>query len=223
MSQDLLNRCFEAHSFNELSTIDYGMLQSVVKRALELSPESINGTFFDVGCNAGSFVNALKSIGISKNIYCFEPHPVLSAKVMEVHPEVNMNKICLGSYNGEIKINIPMLSCGLSSIVYRPVFDRLQQPIIQLDVPCKTIDSFCEENKIDTIDFIKIDVEGGEKHVFMGAKKMLAGNKIKAGVFEVGQTLTDAGTSGDELVNMLQFFGYKVDKGFSQCDYMFHL
>jgi FkbM family methyltransferase len=225
MSNDdqILNRCFEKHSFQDLNSYDSEMLRNMICRTIELFPDSVDGVFFDVGCNAGSFVKALQTLRIRDNIHCFEPHPVLAQKTLETYPHIRMQKICIGSYDGKIDINIPMHSVGLSSIVNRPVFQQLGQPIKVLSTTCKTIDTYCEENKIDTIDFLKIDVEGAEKHVLMGAKRMLANHKIKAGVFEVGQTLIDAGTSGDELAKIIEFFGYKIEKRYSSNDYMFHL
>jgi hypothetical protein len=40
-------------------------------------------------------------------------------------------------------------------------------------VPVKTIDSFVEEQQIEAISFIKIDVEGYEPFVFLGAEQTI--------------------------------------------------
>lgn len=197
------------------------MLIAAVRFGLQKFPSS--SVFFDVGCNAGSFVKVLTGFGIYKGIHCFEPHPVLSRKVTEVYPHVTMNELCLGSSEGTIDIHIPMHSVGLSSIIQRPVFSRLNQPITTLNVKCTTIDAYCKERGIDSIDFIKIDVEGAEKHVFLGARGMLASKKIKCGIFEIGETLTDAGTSAEEICDMLTGYGYTVNKTLSSSDYVFHV
>ena len=47
------------------------------------------------------------------------------------------------------------------------------------DAAAVSIDDFCEENHIETIGLVKMDVEGYEKDVLSGAKKMLTNNKIK--------------------------------------------
>ena len=47
----------------------------------------------------------------------------------------------------------------------------------EINVPVVTLDSYCKEENITEIDFIKIDVEGFEKEVFDGAPNILC--KIK--------------------------------------------
>lgn len=47
------------------------------------------------------------------------------------------------------------------------------------DSAAVSIDDFCEANNIESIGFVKMDVEGYEKNVLSGAKKMLTNNKIK--------------------------------------------
>lgn len=47
-----------------------------------------------------------------------------------------------------------------------------------------TVDEYCKENSIDRIDFLKIDAEGFDYKVLLGAKNMLKNNKIKYIQFE---------------------------------------
>jgi len=206
------DRCFEKHKFEELNNIDYDILNYAVGVFKNLH-KSQTGVFFDVGCNAGSFVKTLQENNFTNNIHCFEPHPKLSNVVIEKYPHVKMNKCCLTDKIGYIDIHIPMWSVGLSSIINRPVFKKLQnsgQEIIKLNVETNTVDNYCNENKIDVIDFIKIDVEGSEKMVLYGADNMLKNNKIKFGLFEIGETLKDANTSEKEICDYLEQYNYKI-------------
>jgi FkbM family methyltransferase len=52
-------------------------------------------------------------------------------------------------------------------------------------VPVTTLDSFAEENDIDTIDVLKIDVEGSDINVLKGADRLLSGGHIGAVIVEV--------------------------------------
>ena len=204
--------CFQKHSFEELNHLDYNLLNHAIDVFKKLHKNK-NEVFFDVGCNAGSFVKTLQNNGFTTNIHCFEPHPKLSDKVIEQYPYVKMNKLCLTDKIGNIDINIPMWSVGLSSIINRPIFEKLKnegQEIIKLNVETTTIDNYCKENKIDTIDFIKIDVEGSEKMVLHGADNMLKNNKIKFGLFEIGETLEDANTSEKEICDYLKEYNYRI-------------
>ena len=86
-----------------------------------------------------------------------------------------------------------------------------------------TLDNYCYVNNIESIGFIKIDVEGAEKMIIEGAEQMLKNKKIKAGLFEIGQTLTDAGTSEQEIADILQSYGYNIVKNLSINDWYFHI
>ena len=55
-----------------------------------------------------------------------------------------------------------------------------------------TIDTFCQENNIEHIDFLKIDVEGNELKVLQGAKTMINNGNIDYIQFEFGGTAIDA-------------------------------
>lgn len=217
------DRCFEKHNFEELTHIDFNILYKAVCYFLEKYPNSKKGVFFDVGSNAGSFVNVLQHMGIRDNIYCFEPHPYLNKKTKDTYPHIYMNNYCLGNKDGNIDIHIPMWSVGLSSIINRPVFSELDQEVKILNVECKKIDTYCKLNNITEIDFIKIDVEGGEKTIFEGAHWMLQNKKIKCGIFEIGSTLTDANTSEYEICTLLENYGYAIEKTLFQTDYIFYL
>ena len=214
--------CFDRHNFNELNSFDYDMLYNVflfyVNRGFRT-----DGIFLDVGSNGGSFVKVLDSFGLQNNIHCFEPHPIIQQKTKELYPYITMNNYCLGNMDGWVDIYIPHHFVLLSSMIRRPVFSQLGQEIHTLNVPCKRIDTYCKENGIDEIDFLKIDVEGAEKMVLEGASDMLSNRQIKCGIFEVGQTLYDANTTENEICDLLLSYGYIIDRSFSHSDIVFYL
>ena len=67
------------------------------------------------------------------------------------------------------------------------------------------------------------ELEGAEKLVFDGARRMLGEKRIKAGIFEIGQTLVDAGTSSEEVISLIEGYGYKTNRSFSENDVVFYL
>jgi FkbM family methyltransferase len=54
-----------------------------------------------------------------------------------------------------------------------------------------TLDAFCDQHHIDSIDFLKIDVEGAEYLVIKGANRLLIDNAITCIQFEYGPFSTD--------------------------------
>lgn len=217
-----LRRCFEKHSFHELNNIDKISLSQAVGKVL-LKDRPQHPVFFDVGTNAGSFIAAVKEFNIPYTAHCFEPHPILAQTVKSKYPNIILNECCVSNTSGDIIIHIRMWSCGISSIINRPVFAGLNQEIVKYNTKSVTLDEYCRSNNIDTIDFIKVDVEGAEKMVFDGAKELLAQKRIKAGIFEIGQTLVDAGTTTEELCTLIKSYGYTLDTSVSQNDIMFYL
>lgn len=134
-----------------------------------------------------------------------------------------MNEICLSNSKGEVGINFPLHSVGLSSMIDRPIFNNLGTEVKKITVKSDTLDNYCNSNNINNIDFIKIDVEGAEKMIIEGAENMLKNKKIKAGIFEIGETLKDAGTSEEEIETILKNYGYNIVKNLSRNYWYFHI
>ena len=218
----VFEHCFEKHSFGELNDIDIQIFHRAIDFCIRNCNIDQNGHFFDIGSNAGSFVKIAAGYNLT-NMHCFEPHPVISRQTKAIYPHITMNDYCLGNNDGTIDIHIPHHSVGLSSIVDRPVFKVLGQDIHKLNVKMEKLDTYCERNNISEIEIMKVDVEGAEKMIFEGAEKMLASNKIKSGMFEIGQTLYDANTSEVDIVILLEQYGYKVNKTFDDNNYIFYL
>jgi len=217
-----LERVYDQHSFNEMNACDYNKLMQAYNLYYRVCGLQSDGVFFDVGCNSGSFVRVLKDNNVLQNIHCFEPHPVMAKTTASYYPHIKMNEECLSDTNGFVNVYLPALSCGLGSIINRPVFYTLNQEITLLNVPCETIDTYCSKNNISTIDFIKLDVEGAEMLVLQGATQMLKEHRIKFGLFEVG-CLKDAGSSEEEVIALLEGYGYTIDKSVCSEDYAFYI
>ena len=220
---NFFEQCFDKHNFQELNNIDVHMLYNVFNYHIQKFPLQNDSIFFDVGTNAGSFLKILTHFQIYSNIHCFEPHPIISKKTKSIYQNVIMNEICLSDSMGEIDINFPLHSVGLSSIIERPVFKNLGTEVKKIKVKSMTLDHYCDINNIDSIDFIKIDVEGAEKMIIEGGKNMFKEKKIKAGLFEIGETLKDAGTSEEEIATILENYGYNIVKNLSRNDWYFHI
>jgi FkbM family methyltransferase len=217
-----LERVYDQHSFNEMNVCDYDMLTRAYHLYNRVCGLQSTSVFFDVGCNSGSFVRVLKDNNVLQNIHCFEPHPVMARTTAAYYPHIKMVEECLSDTNGSVDVYLPALSCGLGSIINRPVFSKLNQEITVLNVPCETIDMYCSKNNISTVDFIKIDVEGAEMLVLKGATQMLKEHRIKFGIFELG-CLKDAGTSVEEVIALIEGYGYTIDRSIGEGDYAFYI
>ena len=71
---------------------------------------------------------------------------------------------------------------NIQSFVPHPFVDSHHNEGDEFDI--STIDEYCKEHSIDSIDFVKIDTEGYDYKVLLGAKDMLKQNRIKYIQFE---------------------------------------
>jgi len=136
---------------------------------------------FDVGANAGQFALLADKYFYSADIYSFEPvASTFSQLENSVAGKQNIKPYRLGlfSRNGHAEINVTSYSPANSMLNVHPDYDKAYGNVVQETgkketIEIRTIDSFVEENKIGKIDLLKIDVEGVEADVLLGAKQTL--------------------------------------------------
>ena len=202
---------------------DYRLLQSLYTSSPNLNNvinkagiENKELVIFDVGCNAGSFINFVMSKNLNlKSLYAFEPNNYLVNDFLIKHYKHNENikiiETALGESEGILEFHIPGRSPALGSLIDREVFHRedFQKEMVSVKVNVDTIDLFCEKNNVDNIDYIKIDTEGFEFSVLKGANRMLSEGKIMGGQFEWG--IEEGGNSLIGIINYLNGYGYIVE------------
>lgn len=174
---------------------------------------------FDVGANAGE-LSLLFSHFTRKNghVHSFEPTPSTYECLTHIakasrNQNIIARNIALSNKIGTLRIHDYGIEySGLNTEAKRPLkeqgFDI--EPIQIIEVPCTTIDQYCIQNQIKQIDFLKIDVEGGELNVLKGASEMLNKKAIKSIVFEFGQTSIDMGNTREEYLEFFKSINYKV-------------
>ncbi|MCL1925701.1 MAG: FkbM family methyltransferase [Syntrophorhabdaceae bacterium] len=124
-------------------------------------------TVFDCGANVGFF--SVMAANHKCTCYAFEPLPQ-NIKYLEKIIEVNSH-ITLVSY----------AVCDKVGTVYFETSERISSDakIVSSDVynsskmECITLDYFAEKNKINRVDFIKVDIEGAERLLLKGAQGIL--------------------------------------------------
>jgi FkbM family methyltransferase len=172
---------------------------------------------FDVGAHFGLYA-ALAGVlcGATGKVHAFEPVPEACWRLRET---VALNRLenvvpiqkALGEKVGTVTINVFDDPAALSwSTRGHPVMGpKGKRPTESIDVPCDTIDNFVEENEIDRIQFLKVDVEGFEKSVLMGAEDTLDQRRVDVVCFEVSEAqLKGAGTEAGETFEFLKDHGY---------------
>ena len=125
--------------------------------------------FIDVGANVGIYsLHASRRLRDRGKVHAFEPTP-------ETFDTLNQN-IHLNSFNN-IETHKLALSdhCGILYLVAgdRPASNATSIDGSGLSIQALTLDEFRETHTDRKIDFIKVDIEGGEEAFFRGGKDTL--------------------------------------------------
>lgn len=130
---------------------------------------------FDIGFNIGLFSRIICKNGKYHSIHGFEPvkkYFDISKEIIGIYPNVKINNVGLSNKEENLTIYKCENSIGWNSFLLKdPNQPKGLLPIENLSPEiCKviTLDSYCQENNIDKIDFVKIDVEGFECKVLDG-------------------------------------------------------
>ena len=148
-------------------------------------PESLRcglGTVVDVGANEGQWIAALLAATSVKRVEAFEPNPEAAARLREIlkgRPECRVTQAAVGNSQGEMPLNITANSVFSSLLEPQQTLqtDYSSGAIVQqsIMVPVTTLDVALAS--LDSIDLLKIDVQGFEKQVLDGAEQLMQRTK----------------------------------------------
>jgi FkbM family methyltransferase len=150
-------------------------------------------TIFDVGAHVGTMTHKYIQQFPLASVYCFEPFPESFHKLVETtksFPNVRPYEIALSSSRGRALLNanlFPPTNSLLETDARGSSYwgKGLIDTTSQIEVETTTIDSFCEEAGIVSIDILKLDVQGAEFAVLQGAAAMLAQERVSLVYTEV--------------------------------------
>lgn len=177
-------------------------------------------TVFDVGANIGELSLLFSGlVGPSGKVHSFEASAAtfhrLEQIVSLVHRQnIVLNHKAVADVDGTLKIHVYEEEySGWNSLADRPLknygIDVL--PIGLENVDSITIDNYCRQHQIGMVDLLKVDVEGAEYQVLLGAREMLKGKKIRRCSFEFGQTTFDMGNQPRQIKDYLNSMGYVIE------------
>jgi len=175
---------------------------------------------FDVGTCVGEWSEAVLNKYESVIIHQFEPiltsYELLAKKYMRQveNKMIFQNNLALSDKEGEVEFyyypSHPVLSTEFrrNAIIEGRKNLKPKKCIVALT----TLDSYCKEKGVKSINFLKIDTEGGELNVLKGAERLLAKRLIDCMQFEYGGCFLDSKTTLKQIWNLLASCGYKIFK-----------
>lgn len=155
----------------------------------------------DVGCHKGEILDLFLRYAPEGKHYAFEPIPYLFEDLKTTYKnQAQVFPFALSNNAGESSFQLIKNAPAYSGIKKRK-YDISNPEIEQIKVIKETLDRVVPPNQ--RIDFIKIDVEGGEFDVMKGATKLLKRCKPIV-LFEFGKGASDFyGTLPRELYSFL--------------------
>jgi FkbM family methyltransferase len=185
----------------ELQALNY------IRTNLIARKKSLN--VFDVGANSGGYVELVMKVFAKDavKIFCFEPAKETFATLKKNYSKDKRVKVFnwgMGSKKETLKLYKSDKYSELSSVFQRRLDHFNIEMNIFEEIDIDTIDDFCNQEKISEIGFLKIDVEGNELQVLVGAQKMIAEDKISYIQFEFGGTGIDSRTFFQDFYYLLK-------------------
>ncbi|MGA7672064.1 MAG: FkbM family methyltransferase [Nitrolancea sp.] len=167
----------------------------------------------DVGAHIGTFGLAAAALGCQ--VVCIEAAPenvalLRASAAVNGFEHLHVVSGAATNHDGAVRFlpNGPWGTIANPTVLSSPsaIYARELNPI---DVPAVTIDRLLTEYALDHVDFVKLDVEGGEVAAIEGMSKLLSGHHAPVILYESNAfALGFAGHTPDKLLKSLGELGY---------------
>ena len=182
---------------------------------------------FDIGAHEGETLEYFQKIKSINKIYSFEPQIKIYKKLYKKFNSNNkiiLNNLAL-SNNIEDKvffINALSSTSSFSLLDDTSLWLKIKNMILNekdsikesITLKTSTIDHYVNEHNIDKIDLLKIDTEGHEFEVLMGAQNIINKNKVKYILIELHSSKMYKNYSKIKIEEFLKINNFIILKSF---------
>lgn len=160
-----------------------------------LSKLSNSKVVFDIGANQGQSIERFKKLFPDAKIHAFEPISFEFQKLNEkygTNENIILNNFAIAETSGKRDFHVTAKT-GNSSFnkinantkwlqVRSKQFNTNESEYVKKieSVKILTLDKYCKDNNVNKIDIIKIDTQGYEDKILLGAKEILSNNVVSA-------------------------------------------
>ena len=172
------------------------MLRNIRNRRLDPDMDALryivgrSDTCLHIGASDGRHSYIMSKLASNGRIYCFEPSSYslkILNRAVKLHRLKNIatEHVAVSDEQGMTRLLAPVKSSGRVGRSFGFISSNIKSPselhshlsstkeIEQEEVRKITVDDYCTENNITSVDFIRCDVEGAEMQVCNGAKKTI--------------------------------------------------
>lgn len=165
----------------------------------------------DIGAHVGLFsLVGARLVGASGRVDAFEPVPPTYERLVRnatlngyswLHPQ----RAAVTDHSGSVSLGFPEERL----VGYSASDFTIGATLNAVDAPAVTLDEFVNDDI--PVRLLKIDAEGSERDILVGAKRLLEQMPPAAILLELNHTrLTDHGTSTEEVMSILSDAGYQL-------------
>ena len=159
-------RCYLHDNVSERKYLFLPWLYDYAERIFLAEHLPADGTFIDIGANAGIYtLHACRALGSGGTVIALEPHPDVYHRLLfniecnrksSNWPHVITLQSAVGDRDGELGLRLDLSNLGASSLV------RDSHVTGTIPVQVTTLAGVLDAHQVRTVDIIKIDIEGAE-------------------------------------------------------------
>jgi FkbM family methyltransferase len=162
-----------------------------------LAPDSV---CLDVGANEGGILREMVRAAPLGAHVAFEPIPRLASQLRRKFPGVRIHQVAIGDATGESEFLLVQRAPGYSGL-RRRVYPWEDPRIVTVPVNVARLDDLAGTD--EPVRFMKLDIEGGEYHALLGARKLVQRHRPVI-VFEAGwQSTGQYGVTASDMFDLV--------------------
>jgi FkbM family methyltransferase len=163
----------------------------------------VDSNCIDIGCHIGSTLSELLELAPRGNHAAFEPIPSKADWLRRRFPEVEVFEVALADREGEATFYVNTKATGFSGLQRHGEHGEHEA----LTVRTARLDALLGDRRVD---FIKLDVEGGELRVLQGATGVLERHRPRILLECTASSLAAHGITPQEMFGWLTAQGYGI-------------
>ncbi len=206
----IVNRDGLKYKLDLSHVIDHGVYFGYIDRSYEsiITDFGRYQVMLDVGGNIGTSALFYDKLNPRAKIYCFEPHTATFNRAKEnlqLNNNINIRLLNqgLGDKQSELKLyEVNPNNPGMNRIIK----GEHEFPYTVIDID--TVDHFMEKENLQSLDFIKIDVEGFESAVLKGGVDSISKYKPVLFIELDDDNLRENDSSAREMITFINSMGY---------------